>query len=116
MRFLSFVALICAIVLLIVLICRFTNLQWVKHTRLLFRTWSVWLASSGSVISAWTLSFPDSAVQAWTLLPPDLKTLIPAHLLAMIGPFMAAMGVLAQFVRQRELAETRRRIDNGQQS
>ncbi|WP_130834152.1 hypothetical protein [[Erwinia] mediterraneensis] len=98
------IAVLLAIILLL-LLHRFTTLEFVTHARLLFKTWSVWLATLGSMLSAWAQSFPGDALNAWNSLPEDVKSIIPHNYLGMIGAFMVAMGVLAQFVRQRKLLE-----------
>lgn len=98
------IAVLLAIILLL-LLRRFTTLEFVSHARLLFKTWSVWLTTLGSMLSAWAQSFPADALNAWNSLPADVKSVIPHNYLGMIGAFMVAMGVLAQFVRQRKLLE-----------
>lgn len=96
------VAVLTAIIILL-LLQRFTTLQFVSHARLLFKTWSVWLASMGSMLSAWAQSFPSAAVDAWNVLPEDVKSILPHNYLGLVGAFMVAMGVIAQFVRQKNL-------------
>jgi hypothetical protein len=90
-------------IIILLLLQRFTTLQFVSHARLLFKTWSVWLASMGSMLSAWAQSFPSAAVDAWNVLPEDVKSILPHNYLGLVGAFMVAMGVIAQFVRQKNL-------------
>ncbi|BAN99553.1 hypothetical protein E05_47870 [Plautia stali symbiont] len=52
MRWLLFVIAVLAAIILLLLLQRFTTLEFVKHARLLFKTCSVWLASLGSMLSA----------------------------------------------------------------
>lgn len=111
MKFILYLCAILLTVVLLILIRRYSALEFVHHANLLFKTWSVWLASLGSAISAWVQSFPDSAMRAWQLLPPDVKAIIPQNYLGMIGAFMVAMAVIAQFIRQPALAEQRQQID-----
>lgn len=96
----------------VLLIRKYTTLEFVEHARLLFKTWSVWLTSLGSAISAWVQSFPDAALNAWNILPPDIKSFLPQQYLGYIGAFMVAMGVIAQFVRQRKLLERKQQLDS----
>lgn len=95
----------------VLLIRKYTTLEFVEHAKLLFKTWSVWLTSLGSAISAWVQSFPDAALNAWNILPPDIKSFLPQQYLGYIGAFMVAMGVIAQFVRQRKLLERKQQLD-----
>lgn len=103
MKFILFVLIVFAVVFLVWWVSKHGKIELVAHAKLLFKTWSVWLASVGSAIGAWVQSFPDSAMNAWTSLPGDVKTVIPQHYLGLIASFMVAMAVVAQFVRQKSL-------------
>lgn len=103
MRWLMFLTAVLTAIIILLLLQRFTTLQFVSHARLLFKTWSVWLASLGSMLSAWAQSFPSAAVDAWIALPEDVKAILPHNYLGLVGAFMVAMGVIAQFVRQKNL-------------
>lgn len=104
MKFVLFLLFVLAVVFIVWWVRRQGKIELVAHTKLLFRTWSVWLASTGSVIGAWVQSFPDSAMNAWTTLPGDVKTIIPQHYLGLVASFMVALAVIAQFIRQKKLA------------
>lgn len=114
MKFALYLCLILIALLLLLVIRRYSSLEFVHHARLLFKTWSVWLASVGSVTGAWVHSFPDSAMRAWQVLPPDLKSIIPPDYLSIISAFLVAMAVMAQFVRQRPLANERDKLDRAE--
>lgn len=103
MRWLMFLTAVLTAIIILLLLQRFTTLQFVSHARLLFKTWSVWLASLGSMLSAWAQSFPSAAVDAWSAQPEDVKAILPHNYLGLVGAFMVAMGVIAQFVRQKNL-------------
>ncbi|WP_337007946.1 DUF7940 domain-containing protein [Pantoea sp. AS142] len=103
MRWLMFLIAVLTAIIILFLLQRFTTLQFVSHARLLFKTWSVWLASLGSMLSAWAQSFPSAAIDAWSTLPEDVKAILPHNYLGLVGAFMVAMGVIAQFVRQKSL-------------
>lgn len=95
-----------AVMICVVLLAwRFTSVEFVAHARLLFRAWSVWLASIGSILSAWAQSFPQAAIDGWNALPPDIKSYLPQNYLGLIGAFMVAMGVVAQFIRQKKITQ-----------
>lgn len=108
MRGLFFIIAVLTVIIILLLMQRFTTLQFVSHAKLLFKTWSVWLASLGSMLSAWVQSFPSSALSAWQTLPDDVKSILPHNYLGLIGAFMVAMGVIAQFVRQKNLLNEKR--------
>ncbi len=112
MKWLLFLIAVLLAVILLLLLQRFTTLEFVKHARLLFKTWSVWLASLGSMLSAWVQSFPSSALDAWNTLPQDVKDILPHNYLGLIGAFMVAMGVIAQFVRQKNLSEQKKALED----
>ncbi len=111
MKWLLFLIAVLTAIILLLLLQRFTTLEFVKHARLLFKTWSVWLASLGSMLSAWVQSFPTSALDAWSTLPQDVKDILPHNYLGLIGAFMVAMGVIAQFVRQKSLNEQKKALE-----
>ncbi len=112
MKWLLFLTAVLSLFILLLLLQRFTTLEFVKHARLLFKTWSLWLTSFGSMLSAWVQSFPASALDAWKTLPPDIKAVLPHNYLGMIGAFMVAMGIMAQFVRQKKLADKRSELED----
>lgn len=96
---------VAVMICLVLLAWRLTSVEFVSHARLLFKAWSVWLASIGSMLSAWVQSFPQAAIDAWNVLPPDIKSYLPQNYLGLIGAFMVAMGVIAQFIRQKKITE-----------
>lgn len=112
MKFIIFLVIVLVVIIALLLIRKYSSLEFVSHAKLLFKAWSVWLASIGTAINAWVQSFPDAALTAWNSLPPDIKSFIPQNYLSYIGSFMVAMAVMAQFVRQRKLAEQRAAIEN----
>ncbi len=105
MKFLIFILFVLAVIFIIWRISRGGKIEIVAHAKLLFKTWSVWLASLGSVTGAWVQSFPDAATNAWSELPEDVKSFLPQHYLGLGAAFMVAMAVIAQFVRQRKLVD-----------
>lgn len=111
MRGLMFLTAVLTAIIILLLLQRFTTLQFVSHARLLFKTWSVWLASLGSMLSAWAQSFPSAAVDAWSALPEDVKAILPHNYLGLVGAFMVAMGVIAQFVRQKNLLNAKEQAE-----
>ncbi|MTD25461.1 hypothetical protein GK011_00660 [Erwinia sp. J316] len=113
MKFTLFILLVAATSLAIWLLVHYGRMTVVSHARLLFKTWSVWLASIGSMLSAWVQSFPDSALNAWGVLPEDIKSCLPHNFLAFIGAFMVAMAVIAQFIRQKNLCNQKIAADGG---
>lgn len=105
MIYVYFVVPVILLIVTVILLQRFTTLEFVSHAKLLFRTWSVWLGSLGSALSAWAQSFPDAAMNGWQALPEDIKSYLPQNYLGFVGAFMVAMAVIAQFVRQKNLVQ-----------
>ncbi len=105
MIYVYFVVPVILLIVTVILLQRFTTLEFVSHAKLLFRTWSVWLGSMGSALSAWAQSFPDAAMNGWQALPEDIKSYLPQNYLGFVGAFMVAMAVIAQFVRQKNLVQ-----------
>jgi len=113
MKFTLFILLVAMLALAVLLFVHCGKVVVVNHARLLFKTWSVWLASAGSALSAWVQSFPDSELSAWSTLPEDVKSWLPHNFLGMIGAFMVAMAVMAQFIRQKNLSKQRDTLAGG---
>jgi len=97
------VVLVCIIILL--LVQRYTTLEFVSYARLLWKTWSIWLGTAGTTLSAIFYAFPDAAITAWSYLPEDIKSTLPPSVVSFIGPFLMFMALMSQFVKQRKLAE-----------
>lgn len=91
-------------VIVLLLLQRFTTLEFVSHAKLLWKTWSIWLGSLGTTLTAIFYAFPDAAISAWSYLPDDIKSSLPPTVVSFIGPFLMFMGLLSQFVKQRKLA------------
>mgnify|MGYP003362370142 CR=1 FL=1 len=91
---------------------RYGKVEFVSHAKLLFKAWSVWLASAGSALMAWIQSFPDSAITAWNALPPDIKSFLPSNYLSIIASSLVALAVISQFVRQKKLNEKKKELDS----
>jgi len=111
MTFIVWLLIVLVAIISVLLIRKYSSLEFVAHARLLFKAWSVWLASVGSAISAWVQSFPDAAMNAWNMLPPDIKSFLPQNYLGLIGAFMVAMAVISQFIRQHRLLEKKQQMD-----
>ena len=92
-------------VLVLLLVRKYTRLEFVGHARLLLNTWSVRLGAAGALVGVWAQSFPDAALHAWAMLPPDIKDILPANIVAMISPALVVLAILSQYVRQPKLKE-----------
>ena len=92
-------------VLVLLLVRKYTRLEFVGHARLLLKTWSVRLGAAGALVGVWAQSFPDAALHAWAMLPPDIKDIVPANIVAMISPALVVLAILSQYVRQPKLKE-----------
>ena len=92
-------------VLVLLLVRKYTRLEFVGHARLLLKTWSVRLGAAGALVGVWAQSFPDAALHAWAMLPPDIKDILPANIVAMISPALVVLAILSQYVGQPKLKE-----------
>lgn len=105
MSFFTWLIVIVLMIVALLLIRKYTALEFVAHARLLFKAWSVWLGAISAAITGYMMQFPNAALDAWNSLPPDLKGYIPPHLLGYISPTMMVLAVLAQYVRQNKLKD-----------
>ncbi len=102
-----FVIAVLIAVMVLILLQRYTRLQFVKHAKLLWKTWSVWLGTIGTLLAA----FPDIAITTWSFLPPDVKSLLSPSVINFIGPFLMVMAIMSQFVKQRGLDAERKKLE-----
>ena len=100
MKMIIFALLVLVAVLVLLLLRKYTRLEFVGHASLLLKTWSVKLGAIGALVGVWAQSFPDAALHAWAVLPPDIK-----NILALISPALVVLAVLSQYVRQPALKE-----------
>ncbi|HAZ3449843.1 TPA: hypothetical protein QHC20_004458 [Raoultella ornithinolytica] len=105
MKMIIFALLTLVAVLVLLLLRKYTRLEFVDHARLLLKTWSVRLGTIGALIGVWAQSFPDAALHAWAMLPPDIKNILPPNIVAMISPALVVLAVLSQYVRQPALKD-----------
>lgn len=105
MKLIIFFLLALVAVLTLLLLRKYTRLEFVGHARLVLKTWSVRLGAAGALIGVWAQSFPDAALHAWAMLPPDIKDILPANIVAMISPALVVLAILSQYVRQPKLKE-----------
>lgn len=103
----AWIAIIASIAVVLLLLQRFTSLEFVTHAKLLFKTWSVWLTSIGAMLS----TSPDTLLAIWAGLPDELKQMIPSTWMAYIGPGLIALGVASQFIRQDKLRRDREKLE-----
>ena len=99
----SLLALVAVLVLL--LLRKYTQLEFVGHARLLLKTWSVRLGAAGALVGVWAQSFPDAALHAWAMLPTDIKNILPPTVVEMISPALVVLAILSQYVRQPKLKD-----------
>jgi len=107
MSALIWIGIVACIAVVLFLLQRFTSLEFVKHARLLFKTWSVWLTSIGAMLS----TSPDTLLAIWAGLPDELKQMIPSTWMSYIGPGLIALGVASQFIRQDKLRREREKME-----
>lgn len=105
MKLIIFFLLALVAVLTLLLLKKYTRLEFVGHARLLLRTWSVRLGAAGALVGVWAQSFPDTALHAWAMLPPDIKNILPPNIVALISPALVVLAVLSQYVRQPALKD-----------
>ncbi|HBY4213538.1 TPA: hypothetical protein MIU05_05190 [Klebsiella pneumoniae] len=69
MKMIIFALLVLVAVLVLLLLRKYTRLEFVAHASLLLKTWSVKLGAIGALVGMWAQSFPDAALHAWAMLP-----------------------------------------------
>lgn len=103
MTFIYVIVAILAAVIGLLLIRKYTSLEFVSHAKLLFKAWSVWLSSAGTLLGLYLLDAPDALLGVWRILPDDLKSVLPVNFSQYLSYVLIALGVIAQFIRQNKL-------------
>lgn len=103
MTFLYSILAVVAAIIVLLLIRKYTSLEFVSHAKLLFKAWSVWLSSAGTLLGIYLLDAPDALLGVWRILPDDLKSVLPVNFSQYLSYVLIALGVIAQFIRQNKL-------------
>lgn len=111
MMVIAFLAVVVAVIAIVLLVRKYSSVEFVAHARLLFRAWSVWLTGVGTLLGVYLASAPDAIISAWNMLPPDLKAMLPVNIAQYVSYFIVALGVIAQFIRQKKLTSQRQQMD-----
>lgn len=98
-------------VLVVLLIRKYTSVEFVSHAKLLFKAWSVWLSSVGALLGVYLLQAPDALLGAWHMLPDELKTMLPVNFSQYVSYALIGLGVISQFIRQRKLVEQKQQME-----
>lgn len=92
-----------AAVVLLLIIRKYTSLEFVQHARLIWRMWSVRLAALAAAIQAIAADTPQSLIDAWNSLPPDVKGVISPDTMHYLSSALMVASFLSQLVRQQKL-------------
>ena len=68
--------------------------------KLLWKTWSVRIATFGILISTFFSTFPDVITQAWVYLPENLRILIPQQYTQIITAVIFFSSIVAKLIPQ----------------
>lgn len=111
MNVIAFLAVVIVVIAIVLLVRKYSSVEFVAHARLLFRAWSVWLTGVGTLLGVYLASAPDAIISAWNMLPPDLKAMLPVNIAQYVSYFIVALGVVSQFIRQPKLVEKKQQMD-----
>ncbi|HBX5896937.1 Uncharacterised protein [Klebsiella pneumoniae] len=115
MKMIIFALFVLVAVLVLLLLRKYTRLEFVDHASLLLKTWSVKLGTIGAMVGVWAQSFPDAGLHAWAMLPPDINNILPPNIVALISPALVVLAVLSQYVRQPALKDKADKLKEPQQ-
>ena len=104
MKMIIFALLVLVAVLVLLLLRKYTRLEFVGHASLLLKTWSVKLGAIGALVGVWAQSFPDAALHAGGA-AAGYQNILPPNIVALISPALVVLAVLSQYVRQPALKE-----------
>lgn len=113
MTFLYSILAVVAAIIVLLLIRKYTSLEFVSHAKLLFKAWSVWLSSAGTLLGIYLLDAPDALLGVWRILPDDLKSVLPVNFSQYLSYVLIALGVIAQFIRQKKLLVQKNQMEAG---
>ncbi len=98
MKMIIFALLVLVAVLVLLLLRKYTRLEFVGHARLLLKTWSVKL---GGLSARW-LAYGRSRFRMLRCTPGrcfrrTLKNILPPNIVALISPALVVLAVLSQY-------------------
>lgn len=111
MKFFYVILAVLAAVIALLLIRKYTSLEFVSHAKLLFKAWSVWLSSAGTLLGLYLLDAPDALLGVWRILPEDLKSVLPVNFSQYLSYVLIALGVISQFIRQNKLLVQKNKME-----
>ena len=111
MKILIFLFIILAIVIAVLLVRKYTGVEFVAHAKLLWKAWSVWLSTAGAALGVFLLQAPDALRGAWDALPPDLRGVLPVNFVQYITYMLVALGIISQFIRQKKLVQQKNQME-----
>lgn len=111
MTFLYVILAIFAGIIVLLLIRKYTSLEFVSHAKLLFKAWSVWLSSAGALLGVYLLQAPDALLGAWHMLPDELKAMLPVNFSQYVSYLLIGLGIISQFIRQRKLLQQKNQLE-----
>jgi hypothetical protein len=83
-------------------------MKWLDaESKLVFRTWSLWLTAIGTALLSALTMFPEWALVIWAQLPQEFKSAIPARYMPMVSVIFFVMAMIAKFVKQQKLDRER---------
>ncbi|MEN3753741.1 hypothetical protein ABC733_17210 [Mangrovibacter sp. SLW1] len=85
----------------LLLIRKYTKIDFVGHAGVLHKTWSVRLNALAFTLGGCVMAFPDAVMHAWNVLPPDIKSTLPPNIMQYISYALIGASVLSQYVRQK---------------
>lgn len=111
MNVIFFILGVLAFILIVLLIRKYTSVEFVSHARLLFKAWSVWLTTAGTFLGVWLASAPENLLMAWNMLPSDLKSSLPVNFAQYVSYSLIALGLISQFIRQKKLVAQKENME-----
>lgn len=100
MMFAWLITVIIMLVLLALVLRKYTRLDFVAHVKVLWRAWSVRLSVVSVLLGTMAEQFPQQALNAWAMLPPDIKGMLSPDWLHYISTSLVILAVFAQVFRQ----------------
>jgi hypothetical protein len=106
MKMIIFALLALVAVLVLLLLRKYTRLEFVGHARLLLKTWSVRLGAAGALVGVWAIISGCSSSCLGDA-AAGYQRYSAANIVAMISPALVVLAILSQYVRQPKLKDSR---------
>jgi len=90
------------------------KITFIEDAKNWWRMWSIQLGIIGASITSAFVAFPDAALYTWNMIPQDIKALLPAQYMPIVGVAISVTALIARLIVQKKLSELKAKQNDNQ--